>query len=158
MEFNIIKSKLKTDSEREAFINLLNEYIEDKMGGGNPYNEKDRISKIIKDIMYFPTALIFFAADEVNYLGMAVTFLGYSTFNAKPLINIHDLIISKKYRNLGVGKKILENIIEYGKEAECCKITLEVRIDNEIANHLYKKMGFIESNPPMRFLHKSLNN
>ena len=82
--------------------------------------------------------------------------MGYSTFNAKPLINIHDIIVKKEYRNMGVAKKILEKIVEYGKDTGCCKITLEVRIDNEIANHLYKNSGFIQSDPPMKFLHKKL--
>ena len=97
-----------------------------------------------------------FAVVDGDYCGMAVCFHGYSTFNAKKLINIHDIIVSKKHRNKGIGRSMLEFIINKGKNTGCCKVTLEVRIDNDNAKHLYASLGFKDSDPPMLFWNKRL--
>jgi ribosomal protein S18 acetylase RimI-like enzyme len=155
MEIKIIEGNLNNNLHKKNFIRLLNEYIQDKMGGGELHDDEKSI-KIINDLINFPTFMVFFAAADEEYAGMANCFVGYSTFNAMPIINIHDIIVSHRYRNMGFGRKILEHIIEKGKKDGFFKITLEVRTDNENAKHLYSKLGFIESEPPMLFWHKKL--
>ncbi|OHD05373.1 MAG: hypothetical protein A2086_08525 [Spirochaetes bacterium GWD1_27_9] len=152
----IIESDLQNQKEQEAFIDLLNNYIKDGMGGGMPFETQIVKDKLLNDIKNFPTKKIFFAIIDEKFVGMAVTFVGYSTFNAKPLINIHDIIVLKEFRNKGIGKNLITAIFQKAKSLNCCKITLEVRSDNESAQHLYKKIGFTESNPPMKFLHTML--
>lgn len=53
--------------------------------------------------------------------------------------------VLREYWNLGIGKKLIEHLINWGKENKAVyKISLRVRADNENAIHLYKKLGFKE--------------
>jgi len=134
---------------------MLNEYILDKMGGGLPYNENTK-QKLIDDLISFPTFIIFFAKVKEQFAGMAVCFLGYSTFKAKKILNIHDLVVKSEFRKKGIGKAILQKIILHGFKINCSKITLEVRNDNDKAKSLYKKLGFEDTETPMSFWQRIL--
>ena len=87
---------------------------------------------------------------------MAVCFYGFSTFRALPIINIHDIIVSKSFRGLGIGNKVIGEIENVASTKKCCKITLEVRRDNEIARRMYEKFGFSKGRAPMEFMTKEL--
>lgn len=59
--------------------------------------------------------------------------------------HITNIAVEEKYRGLGVGKKIVEGLINLCVDRGLRAITLEVRKSNEIAKSLYKKYGFVES-------------
>ena len=50
------------------------------------------------------------------------------------------LFVKEEYRNLGIGKKLVEFLYNIGED----KISLEVSVENMPALHLYKKLGFRE--------------
>jgi predicted N-acetyltransferase YhbS len=75
-------------------------------------------------------------------MGIAICFVGFSTFLARPLINIHDLAVLPTYRGQGVGRRLLEQVATKGKALGCCMLTLEVRADNYPAQRLYEAAGF----------------
>lgn len=83
--------------------------------------------------------------------GVAICFVSCSTWAAKPAINVHDLAVDPAYRKRGVGRALLEKIKQYGQEIGACKVTLEVREDNLVAQGLYKSLGFGEASVPMKF-------
>ena len=56
--------------------------------------------------------------------------------------NIMNIVTKKNKRNLGIGSKLLENLILYAKNRNCKSITLEVNEHNNIAIHLYEKYNF----------------
>ena len=56
--------------------------------------------------------------------------------------NIMNIVTKKNKRNLGIGSKLLENLILYAKNQNCKSITLEVNEHNNIAIHLYEKFNF----------------
>ena len=56
--------------------------------------------------------------------------------------NIMNIVTKKNKRNLGIGSKLLENLILYAKNQNCKSITLEVNEHNNIAIHLYEKYNF----------------
>ncbi len=51
--------------------------------------------------------------------------------------------VLKKYYNMGIGSKLLEEAINFCKEANIKILSLEVDATNARAIHLYKKFGFI---------------
>lgn len=59
--------------------------------------------------------------------------------------HITNIAVEEKYRGLGVGKKIVEGLINLCVDRGLRAMTLEVRKSNEIAKSLYKKYGFVES-------------
>jgi ribosomal protein S18 acetylase RimI-like enzyme len=74
-------------------------------------------------------------------VGVAVCFLSFCTFEARRLINVHDLAVAPGHRRRGVGRRLLEAVEAGARELGCCRITLEVREDNAPARALYARFG-----------------
>ena len=85
---------------------------------------------------------MFLALHKPKPVGIAVCFLGFSTFAARPLLNIHDLAVMPEYRGQGVGRQLLEHVEIKGRALECCMLTLEVREDNHWGQQLDHNVGF----------------
>jgi GNAT superfamily N-acetyltransferase len=98
-----------------------------------------------------PKAITLFVLNDGAIAGVLNAFVNFSTFKCKPMINVHDVFVSDVYRGKGLGRKLIQGIIEIGKSLSCGKITLEVRVDNPTAQNLYKSEGFEEGNDPMYF-------
>lgn len=58
------------------------------------------------------------------------------------LINFY---VSKEYQNQGFGSMMLDFVISVCESVKCKNLSLEVRVSNEKAIHLYKSFGFTES-------------
>ena len=54
------------------------------------------------------------------------------------------IAVKRKYRRQGLGRYLLDRIVEWAKEKGITKIHLEVRSENEAAVHLYRTYGFEE--------------
>ncbi len=78
-------------------------------------------------------------------MGIAVCFIGFSTFAARPLINIHDLAVLPEGRGNGVGRKLLTAVERKAREMNCCKVTLEVLENNRRALKVYAAAGFVRA-------------
>jgi len=59
----------------------------------------------------------------------------------KKTIRIYSVAVLSKYRNKGIGSKILDFIVKFGKFLKKERIILEVRISNK-SIRFYKKFGF----------------
>ncbi len=137
----VIEADLDSDLHSEAILDLMNEYTLDIMGGGKPLSE-DVAMRLLPALRKRRDAYVFLAFVNSEPAGMAICFEGFSTFAAKPLINIHDFIVKNEFRGWGIGRKIMEKIEDKAVETGCCKITLEVLEGNKPAISLYKSAGF----------------
>lgn len=69
--------------------------------------------------------------------------VGYAGFwNVSGEGGITNVAVLPEYRQKGVGSRLIERLIDLGKELNLDLLTLEVRKSNIIAQHLYKKFGF----------------
>lgn len=140
-----------TDSKHQNDIKVvLNAYSLDPMGNGKSLDSAI-LEKVVKDMAHIPGAFSFLAYHKGKAVGLVNCFTGYSTFKAKPLVNIHDIVVLPESRGLGIGDALLKTVLAEAKKRNCCKVTLEVRNDNK-AKNLYLRAGFKEGNPPMEFL------
>lgn len=137
----IVEADLGDATHQEAIVHLVNTYARDPMGGGRELPEAVRAT-LIAGLQRHPTTMVFLAWDRDTPVGIAVCFVGFSTFIARPLLNIHDLAVIPAYRRQGVGRLLLERVAARGQELGCCKLTLEVRADNHSAQRLYEAVGF----------------
>jgi ribosomal protein S18 acetylase RimI-like enzyme len=140
-QVSVIEADLHDSQHQMAILQLINAYARDPMGDGRdlPGGVCDRL---ISGLQQHPTTLILLAFDDATAVGIAVCFIGFSTFMARPLINIHDLAVIPDYRGRGIGRLLLEGVEAKGRELGCCKLTLEVREDNHRAQRLYQRFGF----------------
>jgi len=132
---------LESSNDTSAIINLLNEYAMDPMGGNSELNEFVK-NNLIAELKKRKNAIIILAFQDSLPVGLAICFEGFSTFACKPLLNIHDLVVSLSYRGKGISKRLLAKVQEIAINLGCCKLTLEVLEGNEIAKSSYKSFGF----------------
>ncbi len=142
----ILQADLDNPTHQHAVVDLVNAYAREPMGLGRDLPENVR-RDLVPGLRRHPTTLVFLAFDGGDPVGVAVCFLGFSTFAARPLINVHDLAVVPTHRGRGVGRRLLEEVEAKARTLGCCKITLEVKEDNTRAQRLYQKMGFKGINP-----------
>ncbi|HIF88383.1 MAG TPA: GNAT family N-acetyltransferase [Candidatus Thioglobus sp.] len=58
---------------------------------------------------------------------------------------LEDMVVLPKYRNQGVGSKLLDYAIQFAKEQGCQRTTLLTDDDNEGAHRFYQQHGFSRS-------------
>ena len=153
IEIEIANHGLK--EHQDAIIFLLDNYMHDDMGNRAPMPEENKVP-VLQGLASHRESFVLLAKNTQNYVGMASCFVNFSTFRARPLINIHDLIVVSGHRNKGIGRQLLRKVQEIAEQRNCCKITLEVRVDNHNAKHLYASEEYREGEPPMHFWSKTL--
>ncbi len=124
-----------------AILYLLNEYAKDDMGGGAELSAYAK-ANLIAELRKRQGTHIVLAFVDGSPAGVAICFEGFSTFACKPLLNIHDIVVLKKYRGRGISKRLLAKAEEIALGLGCCKLTLEVLEGNAVAQAAYKASGF----------------
>ena len=57
--------------------------------------------------------------------------------------NINNVAVSADYRGQGIATKLMERLIEEGYKMGIAEFTLEVRVSNAAAIHVYEGCGFV---------------
>jgi ribosomal protein S18 acetylase RimI-like enzyme len=141
MSIRIVEADLSLAEHQEAVLAMVDAYSRDAMGNGKPLDQDVR-TRLIPGLRRHPTTLIFLAFDGVHPIGAAVCFIGFSSFAAKPIINIHDFVVLPASRGKGIGRRLLEAVEAKARELGCCKLTLEVMDKNHQAIRMYQAAGF----------------
>ncbi|WP_237067261.1 GNAT family N-acetyltransferase [Microbulbifer guangxiensis] len=124
-----------------AIIQLMDEYARDPYGGGEPLSGTCR-EQLVTKLAAFPGAFSVLAFDGTSALGLVNCFTGFSTFACKPLVNIHDVIVTEGARGRGLCARMLDSVAREAKRRGCCKLTMEVLEKNLPAQRAYRKVGF----------------
>ena len=128
-------------ADRAALIGLLDAYAQDRMGGGEALPADVR-ARLCDDLARHPLAVSFIAWLGDQPVGLANCFQGYSTFKARPLLNVHDMVVHPAHRARGIGQALLAACEAHARERGCCKLTLEVLSGNQRAMRSYAHFGF----------------
>jgi ribosomal protein S18 acetylase RimI-like enzyme len=122
-------------------VALLDDYARDPMGGGKPLRD-DVKNRLPGDLAARGGCVVLLARVDGRSAGAAVAFEGYSTFEASPLLNLHDFVVAPAFRGRGVARSMLHRLEEVARSRGCCKITLEVLSNNDRARGIYAAAGF----------------
>jgi ribosomal protein S18 acetylase RimI-like enzyme len=141
MAIQTLQADLDDPAHGAAVLDLLDAYARDPMGGEHALGPETR-ARLLPGLRAQPGARVFLAYVSGAPVGVAICFLGFSTFAARPLINVHDLGVLPEHRGRGAGRALLQAVQACAEREGCCRITLEVRADNERARALYKSFGF----------------
>lgn len=128
-------------AEAAAWLDLLDHYARDPMGGGSGLSAyaRDHLVDELRGQPIFHGALAWLGGRAV---GLINCFTGFSTFAARPLLNIHDIVAHADVRGSGVGQALLAWAEGRARELGCCKLTLEVLANNKNALQSYERAGF----------------
>lgn len=70
--------------------------------------------------------------------------------------NIDNVVVAKEFRGMGIATAMLEALIEKGRNDGIIAFTLEVRVSNLVAIHLYEKLGFVSEGIRPRFYERPI--
>lgn len=140
-QIEVVDADLSLSAHQDAVLSLVDAYAQDPMGGGHPLSDEAR-GRLMAGLREHPTTLIFLAYLGERPVGVAVCFRGFSTFAARPLINVHDLAVLPACRGHGIGRRLLQAVERKAHALGCCKLTLEVLENNQRARNLYASFGF----------------
>ena len=113
------------------------------MGNASPL-PGDVMERLIPGLQTHPTTVILLAWSGGDVVGIATCFRGFSTFYARPVLNIHDLAVLPQFRGRGVGRQLIEAVARKARQLGCFKVTLEVHEENVRAKAMYEAAGFAE--------------
>jgi ribosomal protein S18 acetylase RimI-like enzyme len=136
----IIDAELTCPEHEAAVLEMLDAYASDPQGGGQALGDEVR-ARLIPALREHPTTVILLAFDGSRAVGIATCFRGFSTFSARPLLNLHDLAVIPEFRRRGVGRQLLTAVEEKARALGCTKVTLEV-LEANPARALYRAMGY----------------
>ena len=141
MNVEVFKADLLDVEQQCAVVAMMDAYSRDPMGDGKQLSDYAR-EHLIEGLISCPTTIVFLVFADKDACGIATCFRGFSTFAARPLINLSDFYIVPRLRGNGIGKLLLLAIEQEAKRIGCCKLTLEVQTNNPIARAVYHGFGF----------------
>lgn len=141
MNIEIILADYNDPAHQAAIIGLLDEYARDPMGGAKGLSDwtKENLPAALAGTA---NAFSILALADGTPAGLINCFQTLSTFKCKPLVNIHDVMVSRVFRGKGLSTAMLAKVEETARQRGCCKLTLEVLEGNTIARKSYRKFGF----------------
>jgi ribosomal protein S18 acetylase RimI-like enzyme len=140
----IILADLGNEVHQRDVVAMTDAYARDPMGNGAPLSAEVK-ERLIAGLALHASALVFLAYDGDVAVGIATCFVGFSTFHARPLINIHDLAVVAEQRGRGVGRELLAAVEAKARQLGCCKLTLEVLENNVKARRTYEAANFAQA-------------
>jgi GNAT superfamily N-acetyltransferase len=87
---------------------------------------------------------------EGAVIGMVSGQIVISTSQGSPSVWVEDMIVSQQYRAKGVGKRLLESLLEWAKQHGATRAQLLVDLDNLPAVGYYNHLGWQTSRMGMR--------
>lgn len=141
MTISILQADYLDPVHAHAIEMLLDAYAQDPMGGGEALNPEAR-STLVAELARRPHAFSVLAFVDGEPAGLVNCFEGFSTFLARPLVNVHDIAVLPAFRGRGLSRLMLDCVERISRERGCCKLTLEVLSGNTLAQTAYRNFGF----------------
>ena len=70
--------------------------------------------------------------------------VGYVLFWFLPEeVDIHNIAVHPDFRRQGIGRLLLEQVVDAARRQERLRVTLDVRFSNAPAQNLYRSFGFV---------------
>ena len=143
VEVSLVNYKHSVDAQ--AVVALLNAYASEPAGGAEPL-ASDVKERLVSEMAARPHLFSVLAwvgnGDARQAVGLINCVEGFSTFMARPLINIHDVVVSASHRQRGIAQAMFDFVEREAGRRGACKLTLEVLAGNISARRLYEKQGF----------------
>lgn len=140
----ILDADLNHPAHERAVVELTAAYALDVYGNNGPLPD-DVLQRLVPGLRAHPTTLVLLAYVGEKPVGIATCFVGFTTFAAKGLINIHDLAVLPEFRGRGIGQALLAAVERRARDRGYAKVTLEVSEYNHRARQIYERAGFSQA-------------
>lgn len=157
----IVRVRYDDPMHAAALLDLMDTYSRDPAGGGKALSDFAR-NNLVSALAARPFIFSVLAFDGDTPVGLVNAIEGFSSFACRPLVNVHDVVVTPSHRGRGIAARMFEQVEVLARERGACKLTLEVLQGNVSARNLYQRLGFsdYQLDPAMghaQFLHKWLD-
>lgn len=130
-----IKIRKGNEMDFPQIIELFKEFAEFQNISDKMINS---VEKMTKEKDFFNCFVA--ETNDQKIIGYATYFFTYYTFTGKSLY-MDDLYVKTEYRAKGIGTKLINRMIEFGKSSNCHKLRWQVSNWNKAAMGFYKSIG-----------------
>ncbi len=141
LRLQVLRADYADAVHASALVTLLDAYARDPAGGGKALSDYAR-TQLVAELAARPQAFSVLAFDGSMPVGLVNCIEGFSTFQCRPLVNVHDVVVLASHRGQRVAEQMLALAEEVARERGACKLTLEVLQGNQSACRLYERLGF----------------
>jgi GNAT superfamily N-acetyltransferase len=138
-----ISEKLKIRNALEPDIPLILSFIKELAEYEKLSDQVKVTEELLKESLFgrkgFVEVLI--AEYDGEPAGQALFFHNFSTFVGRPGIYLEDLYVRPKLRGKGIGKALLQSLINLAKERNCGRVEWAVLDWNKPSINFYKSIG-----------------
>jgi PhnO protein len=82
------------------------------------------------------------AEEDDQVIGLITASLRPTLWHAGPVVLIDELVVDQTARGQGVGKALIDSIVEWAKKRGASEIEVSTEKDNEAAQSFYRGHGF----------------
>jgi ribosomal protein S18 acetylase RimI-like enzyme len=127
-------------AEEHDFASILELLREFSIFQGTPEKLTINLTEMLQEKEIF---LCFIAETEnKEIVGLASCFFAFYSWTGKALY-LDDLYVKESFRNQGIGKNLMDSVIQLAKTEKCRKIRWQVSKWNTNAIRFYKSMGAV---------------
>ena len=143
-------ANLDEPRDADAILALLRAFAQEPVSGGRDLPTEVQ-ARLIDGLRRHPVSRNWLAWDDSTSpptpVGCAICQIGFSTFLAKPTLNLHDLFVLASHRDRGVGRLLMDALHDAAEQFGCGKVTLEVNRDNVDGQRFYRRLGYGDGQP-----------
>lgn len=141
MSIELVWVDFNQPEQGAQLVALLDAYAREEAGGGEPLSEevKTHLPSRLAKLSYAHSLLAY--VDGVP-AGLINCMEGFSSFQARPLLNLHDVVVLPAFRGQGLIQTMLAEVEAQAQRLGCCKLTLEVLSGNTRAQGAYRRAGY----------------
>ena len=140
----VLGSAARSDIPRLAeLLGLL--FSQEREFTPDPEKQREALEAILADRS---RGRIFVAREGSEVVGMASLLYTVSTAEGGKAALFEDLVVHPDFRNQGIGARLLEHVIAQARAEGVLRLTLLTDMQNEQAQVLYRRLGFVGS--PMK--------
>jgi len=104
----------------------------------------DRAVGNCRTLMNSPSHYVFVARQGNRVVGFVNFATRQTVLHPAPSALIDELVISENSRGMGVGKLLIQAVVDKSRELGCCEIEVSTEKTNAKARRFYKTCGFEE--------------
>src|ERR1035437_3043164 len=92
VELQVLRADYANPLHAHAVVSLLDAYARDPAGGGEALSDYAK-THLVSELAARPQAFSVLAFDGAQAVGLVNCIEGFSTFQCRPLVNVHDVIV-----------------------------------------------------------------
>jgi GNAT superfamily N-acetyltransferase len=88
------------------------------------------------------TGRLFVVRDGAKVIAMASALITVSTAEGERVALLEDVIVDREHRGRGLGRELVEHVLNWVREQGMTRVTLLADRDNRAALDFYRRLGF----------------